>query len=119
MAGDPSTWAAMFQNEITSALNFVDSLDGVIGNAVLGDANTLAGLLVDDLIIIRANASVCGPYLAVELGDETNCGGRTLDADVMDVTLDALVAFGAGVSDGVDANDKPFLEDFPFLATPN
>jgi hypothetical protein len=119
MAGDPSTWAAMFQNEITSALNFVDSLDGVIGNAVLGDANKLAGLLVDDRNIIRANASGCGPYLAVELGDETNCGGRTLDADVMDVTLDALVAFGAGVSDGVDANDKPFLEDFPFLATPN
>jgi hypothetical protein len=48
-----------------------------------------------------------------------NCGGRTLSEDVMDVTLDALVAFGAGVGDGVDANDREFLTSFPFLATPN
>lgn len=118
-SNNPSEWAAMFQTEITAALDFVDGLDGVSGNAVLGDSAALAGLLVDDRIVIRANASVCGPYLAVELGDTTNCGGRTLDEDVMDVTLDALVAFGAGVSDGVDMNDKAFLSTFPFLAEPH
>ncbi|HKJ15792.1 MAG TPA: DUF4331 family protein [Xanthomonadales bacterium] len=119
LADDPTTWADMFQAEMAAALDFVDGLDGVAGNALLGDSTTLASVLVNDRIVIRANASVCGPYLAVELGDTENCGGRTLDADVMDATLDALVAFGAGVSDGVDANDKPFLADFPFLAEPN
>lgn len=118
-ANNPATWAAMFQTEMAAALDFVDGLDGVLGNAVLGDSSALAGLLVDDRIIIRANTPDCGPYLAVELGDTANCGGRTLDEDVVDVTLDALVAFGAGVSDGVDANDRAFPQAFPFLAEPN
>ena len=119
MASDPSTWAAMFQVEMAAALDFVDGLDGVIGNALLGDSMTLAGVLVDDRLVINPDIATCGQYLAVELGDMSACGGRTLDSDVMDVTLDALVAFGAGVGDGVDANDRDFLDEFPFLAGPN
>lgn len=118
-ANNPQNWASMFQVEMAAALEFVDGLDGVSGNALLGDSDALAGVLVDDRIVIAASVPDCGPYLAVELGDTANCGGRTLDADVMDVTLDALVAFGAGVSDGVDANDRAFMNAFPFLAGPN
>lgn len=119
MASDPSTWASMFQVEMAAALDFVDGLEGMTGNALLGDSFTLAGVLVDDRLLIEPDISSCGQYLAVELGDTTACGGRTLSEDVMDVTLDGLVAFGAGVSDGVDANDREFLAAFPFLATPN
>ncbi|HMB59909.1 MAG TPA: DUF4331 family protein [Xanthomonadales bacterium] len=118
MASDPATWAAMFQTEMAAALDFVDGLEGMTGNALLGDSTTLSSVLVDDRILIDPSIATCGQYLAVELGDTTACGGRTLDEDVMDVTLDALVAFGAGVGDGVDANDQEFLAGFPFLAAP-
>ena len=109
----------MFQVEMAAALDFVDGLDEVIGNALLGDSTALAGVLVDDRLVINPDITSCGQYLAAELGDMSACGGRTLDSDVMDVTLDALVAFGAGVGDGVDANDQDFLDEFPFLAGPN
>ncbi len=118
-ATNPATWAGMFQAEMAAALDFVDGLEGTTGNAVLGNSNALAGVLVDDRLLIAPDISSCGQYLAVELGDTSQCGGRTLTADVIDVTLDALVAFGAGVSDYVDANDRYFLADFPFLASPN
>lgn len=119
MATDPATWAASFQTEMAAALDFVDGLEGMTGNALLGDSTALAGVLVDDRLVVAVDVSACDQYLAVELGDTANCGGRTLSMDVMDTTLDALVAFGAGVGDGVDSNDREFLGDFPFLATPN
>jgi len=119
MATDPSTWASMFQTEMVAALDFVDSLEGTTGNALLGDSNALAGVLVDDRLLVDPAIASCGQYLAVELGDTSACGGRTLTEDVIDVTLDGLVAFGAGVSDGVDANDREFMATFPYLATPN
>jgi len=100
-------------------LDFVDSLEGTTGNALLGDSNALAGVLVDDRLLVDPAIASCGQYLAVELGDTSACGGRTLTEDVIDVTLDGLVAFGAGVSDGVDANDREFMATFPYLATPN
>lgn len=124
-AEDPSTWAAMFQDEIQASLEFVDGLDGVTGNALLGDAETLASVLVDDRLVIATNVPECGPYLAVELtpSEETPsaCGGRTLSADVIDATLTALVTGldGGPVSDGVDSNDKAFRDSFPFLAAPH
>jgi hypothetical protein len=43
--------------------------------------------------------------------------GRTLEDDVID-TLLSLILPGGPTSDGVDANDKAFLDSFPFLAPP-
>lgn len=124
-AEDPSMWAAMFQDEIQANLEFVDGLDGVMGNALLGDSETLASVLVDDRLVIATDVPECGPYLAVELtpsGETPSaCGGRTLSADVIDATLTALVTGldGGPVSDGVDSNDKEFRDSFPFLAKPH
>lgn len=124
-AEDPAMWAAMFREEIQASLEFVDGLDGVTGNALLGDSEALASVLVDDRLVIATNVPDCGPYLAVELtpAEETPsaCGGRTLSADVIDATLTALVTGleGGPVSDGVDGNDKPFRDSFPFLAEPH
>jgi hypothetical protein len=41
--------------------------------------------------------------------------GRRLHDDVIDIIL-TLVANGASLGDNVDANDVPFLAQFPFLA---
>ena len=112
-AGDPALWAGMFQTEMQSNLAALDTLDGTTGNAVL-PAAALAGLLVDDRLIINTNIPVCDAYLAVELGIP-QCGGRTLARDVIDDSLGAIV--GPGVRDNV-ANDSTFLQSFPFLGTP-
>ena len=75
-------------------------------------------LALDGSATVYVNASVpaCDAYLAVELGVAGQCGGRTLERDVIDDTLGAVV--GPGVSDYV-GNDSTFLVDFPFLGAPN
>ena len=113
-AADPATWAPQFQSEMSDNLAALDTLDGVVGNALLPPA-TLASVLVDDRLIVDTGNPSCDAYLAVELG-VPQCGGRTLSRDVMDDTLGAVV--GPGVSDYV-GNDSAFLADFPFLAEPN
>ncbi len=113
-ASDRSTWAGLFRAEMQSNLAALDTLDGVSGNAVLPPA-TLAGVLVDDRLTIDTSKSSCTRYLAVELGVTNDCGGRTLQRDVIDDSLGAIV--GPGVSDNV-ALDSVFLGDFPFLGNP-
>ena len=112
-AADPSSWATLFQAEMQANLAALDTLDGIVGNALLPPA-TLASVLVDDRLIIDTSKANCDAYLAVELG-LPSCGGRTLARDVIDDSLGAIV--GPGVSDNV-ANDSVFLSDFPFLGRP-
>ena len=113
-AVDPATWPGLFQTEMQNNLTALDTLDGIIGNTLLPPA-TAAAVLVDDWLRIDVSKPQCGAYLAVELNNATQCGGRTLEADVIDVTLGAVV--GPGVSDNV-ANDSVFLTSFPFLGVP-
>lgn len=112
-ASNPATWAPLFQAEMQANLAALDTLDGVVGNALLPPA-TLASVLVDDRLVIDISKPTCDAYLAVELG-LPGCGGRTLARDVIDDSLGAIV--GPGVSDNV-ANDSVFLSDFPFLGRP-
>jgi hypothetical protein len=120
----PADWETLFAADISASILFVDGLDGITGNFLTGDETALANLLADDRIQINLNIPNCGAYLALESAGLTGaaptaCGGRTLDADVIDDTLTVLVSGGASpVSDGVDANDVPFLNNFPFLAEP-
>jgi hypothetical protein len=121
----PADWASLFTADISDSILFVDGLDGIMGNFLTGNVAALAGVLADDRIQINLNIPNCGAYLAIEAAGITGttataCGGRTLDADVIDDTLTVLVSGGAiPVSDGVDANDKAFLNVFPFLAAPH
>ena len=49
--------------------------------------------------------------------------GRRLGDDVIDISLQAVAGFLKGnevpLGDGVDQNDKPFPDTFPYLATPD
>jgi len=108
-----SSWAGLFQDEIASNLAALDTLDGA-ANALLPPM-VLASVLVDDRLLIDVSISHCDAYLAVELG-VPQCGGRTLERDVIDDTFGAVV--GPGVSDFV-GNTSTFLANFPFLGEPN
>ena len=107
--------AALFTAEIAKNLVILDGLDGVTGNSLI-DAGTLARVLVDDVLLINTSIASCDNYLAVEVGFNQQCGGRTLERDVIDDTLGVIV--GPGVSDFVD-DDSIYLGDFPFLGLPN
>lgn len=114
-ASNPAMWDAMFRSEFEFSMTALDGLDGITGNGVTGlSIPALAGVLLDDRLIVDTRIPVCGQYLAVELGIN-QCGGRTLEADVIDVSLAGLV--GPGVSDNV-SDDSTYLADFPFMGGP-
>jgi len=80
---------------------------------------------------LRLNTSIppcvppnCTPNRLGVIGGD-NAGypnGRRLADDVIDITLQVAEGFllgqKTGLGDGVDANDKPFLTSFPYLAYP-
>jgi Domain of unknown function (DUF4331) len=125
---NPSTWKASYAGEIATNLAIYDSLGGTCGNqfaAKTGEpvADTyagLAGVLADDRLYVNTASATCTQYLAVEAQVTTDCGGRKLDYDVIDVTYSAL-AIGAltGVGDSIPAvAAKTNGTTFPYLAPP-
>lgn len=87
-------------------------------NALGLDAASFAGVLATDVL----NVSLTAP---TTFFDGTNVlTGRNLADDV--ITVELLLIFGGEdfsenptlSNDNVDANDKPFLSSFPYLASP-
>ena len=120
--------ASFFKAEIEAFLLAIDNIDGDATNglavAAFSDHATLAGALADDVLLYNAGTSACTDgFLALELGVADNCGGRTLEQDVMDVILQNLIDAGAPpttvVTDAVDADDATVSVEFPYLVAPN
>ncbi|WP_410529711.1 DUF4331 family protein [Winogradskyella sp. J14-2] len=111
-----AAFQAMFQNNL-EALSPAYANPGDT-NALGLDSATFTGLLATDVL----NVSLDG---TTTFFDGTNVlTGRALADDV--ITVELLLIFGGedfsenpGLSnDNVDANDKPFLTSFPYLASP-
>ena len=107
---------SMFQNNL-EALSPAYANPGDT-NALGLDAATFTGLLATDVL----NVSLDG---VTTFFDGTNVlTGRALADDV--ITVELLLIFGGEdfsenptlSNDNVDANDKAFLSDFPYLASP-
>lgn len=112
----PSEQGAEFQSAFQSRLLALNA--GYTTNALGQDATALTTALATDVLTVSKNTPTT-------FFDGTNVlTGRNLSDDVIDVEL--LLIFGgpAGAdnpgltSDNVDANDKPFLSTFPYLAAP-
>ncbi|HFA49790.1 MAG TPA: DUF4331 domain-containing protein [Bacteroidetes bacterium] len=108
-----SQFVAKFESKLV-ALN-----DGYTTNALGMDAATFSDALATDVLTVATNGTTT-------FFDGTNVlTGRRLADDVISVEL--LLIFGGpdGTSnpqlsdDHVDANDKPFLNSFPYLAAPH
>lgn len=117
----PSAQNAAFQSKFESRLLALNA--GYTTNALGQDAPTFTGLLATDVL----NVSLDG---TTTFFDGTNVlTGRALADDVIDVEL--VLIFGGPdalngnptnprlISDGVGSNDKTFLTDFPYLASPH
>ncbi|HNU88939.1 MAG TPA: DUF4331 family protein [Ferruginibacter sp.] len=112
----PGNQGAAFQAKFQARLLALNA--GYTTNALGLSASAFTGVLATDVL----TASTTG---VTTFFDGTNVlTGRKLDDDVIDVEL--LLIFGgpAGTSnpgltkDNVNANDKPFLASFPYLASP-
>ena len=77
----------------------------------LGDltAADVAGALIPDVVTIDFSQPVQFP------------NGRQLTDDVTDIAVGLVLNRGGagGISDAVDANDRPFSSSFPYLAAPH
>ena len=116
--GDPSTDTANFATEIETNITGLRTAVNGIGGFPAEDspgisAAALTGVVCPDVVTIDFSAAVNFP------------NGRAPADDVMDGVLglvlnrgDVLGA-GAGISDGIAANDVAFLTTFPYLAAPN
>ena len=121
-------WATAYAPEFAKNLAIFDSLDTVCGNQ-LGYANGsyagLAGLTADDRLYVNTAGAQCTTYLAVEANalniiPNSDCGGRKLAYDVVDVTYSAVsVGAVSGVTDGIGpVAAKTNGTTFPYLAAP-
>jgi hypothetical protein len=84
-----------------------------------------AGTPVDTLKLNLGVAPSDSPSRFGVIGGD-NAGfpnGRRLEDDVVDIELQVIAGFLVGnkipLGDGVDQNDKPFLDAFPYLAAPD
>jgi len=128
-------WTTAYGPQMAKNLGILDGLDTVCGNqagyTISNNYNALAGLAADDLLYLKTDATACTVgYLAVELNatniaPNTDCGGRKLTYDVIDVTYSAAAAGTvSGVTDGINATDAPVVArtngtTFPYLAAPH
>lgn len=113
-ATTPSAMSAKFKADITDKLTAF----GYSANALGQSKDQFASLLATDVLNVKTSGTTT-------FFDGTNVlTGRKLDDDVIDAEL--LLIFGgpSGTSnpgltkDNVNGNDKPFLNSFPYLASP-
>ncbi len=132
-----ATWGATYVAQTSANLAVLDGLDQDCNNQFLASKDagaqnsnvakygTLGGVTADDRLWLDTAGATCTTYLAVEgqatgLIPNTDCGGRGLGYDVIDVTYSAA-AIGnvTGVTDGITADTaKTGGVAFPFLAAP-
>jgi len=90
-----------------------------------GCAATPAGGRTDIVGLLSPNGTVAADLLRINIAaGQTNekshfPNGRALTDDVTDTLLTVACNNGSAVGDGVDANDKPFLNAMPYLASPH
>ncbi len=88
-------------------------------NAVLGPEN---GGPLGDLTSAQVAAAVIPDIVTINFAQPVQFpNGRRLEDDVIDIALGLVLnrGGGAGVSDGVSANDVAFLTTFPYMAADN
>ena len=97
-AGVPADDFANFSGEVNPA---------IAGLSDQANADALTPILLPDI-------------LTVDTSDPSGfLNGRRLEDDVIDAELTLLTGSSTPVGDGVDANDAPFLNVFPYLAPAN
>lgn len=85
---------------------YTDEVKAALDSLASPSTDTLAGLLLPDILTIDTTKAV--GYL----------NGRDLDDDVIDISLQAITG-NMAATDKVNANDKAFSTTFPYMAAPH
>jgi len=140
---DKAGWVAKYKDGFAGSLAIYD---GIVtcgdqpffkedaGTTAAARYATLASVLADDRLWLDTSATCSGRYLSVELNGtvlpNSDCGGRTLKTDVIDVTYTALAGDVDGVVQGQDSGAPPIGDTiaatdakvngttFPYLSAP-
>lgn len=134
---DKANWVTKYRANFAGSLAIYDGVDTQCGNQAFASADagadgavekygTLASVLADDRLWLDTGAAACGDvYLAVELNatgavTNTDCGGRTLKADVIATTYTALAStLASPVDDKIGRVEaKTNGTTFPYLSAP-
>ena len=117
--GTPSTDAAEFTDDLTGFVTGVAGRDPAYASAI-------AGALLPDMLITYPKRDGTPVFWLSWVFN--GYGGRTLRDDVVDIGLQAIFGSILGntnnvtpglTTDNVNANDKPFLATFPYVAGPS
>jgi hypothetical protein len=138
---DKANWVSKYKANFAKSLAIYDGIVAC-GDQAFASADaaadgsvekygTLAGVLADDRLWLDTSATCGDKYLSVELNAtgaiaNTDCGGRTLKVDVIDVTYTALASDPAALADPDSyVGDKIARQEaktngttFPYLAAP-
>jgi hypothetical protein len=112
----PSDDVATFMGAAVGSVGFLRG----VGDEVLGgtqDGGPLGALSPD-----AVGAALTPDVLRLDFSQPVAYpNGRALADDVIDITFGVVMNRGGaeGVSDGIDANDMPFLASFPYLGEPH
>lgn len=110
----PTAMSGLFKTDFVNKLTAF----GYTSNALGQSKDQFASLLVNDVLNVKMDGTTT-------FFDGTNVlTGRKPDDDVIDAELLLIFGGATGASnpgltkDNVNANDKPFLSSFPYLASP-
>jgi len=121
-------YAGAYRARLNANLPFFDRLDGRTDWPPDDQGvHPLTELLLADFLVVDAsNPFSDDSFLEIERAvlagrPHTTCGGRSPDADIVDVLYTLLVGGldGPRISDGVDRPTQPAARSFPYLVSPN
>jgi hypothetical protein len=122
---DPGSWAAAYANTLLVGLQSLSLADGDPAWNGFYSAVIWSDVFADDRIQIDVKKAQSVDYLSIELSklvpqDWNDSAGRALDYDVHETFWNVMITgFDPFIDDGLEANDVPFLQEFPFLAEPH
>jgi hypothetical protein len=138
----PANWNADWAGQFAQNLAIFDSLDTVCGNQPGYNAqlagmtfpgySLLAAVLAQDALWVNTSNTTCNAYLGVELNtlgvSNSDCGGRTLTENTIDVTYNLVAGtetfndagvVGGPATNGVTAPASAPFSTFPYFAQPH
>ena len=124
---DPDTWGAAYSAAILAALQQLALADGDPAWNGFYTVEEWADVFADDRLQVDIKLAQSVDFMTIERSViegtsamNPDSSGRRLDYDIHENLFNVLItSFDPFVDDYVDGNDLPFLDDFPFLASPH
>jgi hypothetical protein len=124
---DPDTWVAAYSAPLRASLELLATADGDPAWNGFYTLDDWPDIFADDRLQVDVKLAQSVDFMTIERAviegtAELNpdSSGRRLDYDIHENLFNVLItSFDPFVDDFVAGNDVPFLDDFPFLASPH